>query len=135
MYLSLMILRTIIAGLLTLNLVSCTTNSPADPSKCSAPDVTATGARLGLATGAVVITAQDNYFEPACTEVSDMSELTLVVNNEGRYPHDLTLPNGGAVRVDGGQTAFLTISPDTNQIRFTCTIHPGMDGRIEITGE
>ena len=122
----------LLASLAFLLVASCATNSPADPSACLEPNVGATGQSLGLETAALLIRAHDNYFDPSCTDVPASTELTLVVTNDGRYPHDLTLRDGEGVRVDGGQTAFLVVSTGAGQVRFTCTIHPGMNGELRV---
>ena len=79
---------------------------------------------------AVAIAARDDRFEPRCVELP-AGHATLVVRNEGRHPHNLTLPNGDSIAIDAGQVAFLETTVDAD-LRYTCTIHPGMDGELRI---
>lgn len=116
-----------------LTLSACTTQAPT-PGACESTDVEEVGANLGLSGPAVVVTAHDDYFDPACLRLSESGPITVVVRNEGRYPHDLTLPDGSGVRVDGGQTALLDTRMQAGQVPFVCTIHPGMDGEFEVSG-
>lgn len=78
----------------------------------------------------MTVTALDDEFAPACIEGAAEEVLTLVVRNAGRHPHNLTLETGDGVSVDSGQTAFITASVGQGGMRFVCTIHPGMEGRI-----
>lgn len=71
----------------------------------------------------------DDRFEPSCVEL-DQGPLTIVVRNEGRHPHNLTLPDGTSVAVHAGQVAFLDTMVGHGGVSFTCTIHPGMDGEL-----
>ena len=79
---------------------------------------------------AIAVAAADDRFEPSCIEV-ERGAVTIVVRNEGRHPHNLTLPDGASVAVDAGQVAFLDVAVPDEGIRYTCTIHPGMDGELK----
>ena len=78
----------------------------------------------------MTVTALDNQFAPGCIEGAAGGVLTLVVRNAGRHPHNLTLETGESVSVDSGQAAFITASVGHGGMRYVCTIHPGMEGRI-----
>ncbi|MGH9223367.1 MAG: cupredoxin domain-containing protein [Acidimicrobiales bacterium] len=78
------------------------------------------------------MTALDDRFAPECIEGAADQMLTLVVRNAGRHPHNLTLETGESVSVDSGQAAFITARVGGNGARYSCTIHPGMEGRIVV---
>ena len=95
----------------------------------AASDVTA-DIGPAAAGNAIAIAAVDDRFDPACVELAEAGPVTLVVRNDGRHPHNLTLPDGGAVSVDAGQVAILATTVPAGGVRYTCTIHPGMDGEL-----
>ena len=78
---------------------------------------------------AIAIAAVDDRFEPGCVEV-ERGPMTILVRNDGRHPHNLTLPDGDSVAVDAGQVGILDIVVADDGLRYTCTIHPGMDGEL-----
>jgi plastocyanin len=80
----------------------------------------------------VAIAALDDRFEPACIEVDQPGRLNIVVRNDGRHPHNLTVDEGSAAAVDAGQVAILGIQVSDAGVRYVCTIHPGMVGEIRV---
>ncbi len=80
----------------------------------------------------VTVSARDDRFVPACLNAPREGEITLVVRNEGRHPHNLTLENGDAVSVDSAQVALLTARVGREGLTYVCTIHPGMRGRVGV---
>lgn len=96
----------------------------------TAPASSGVGPASGDARQTVTVTALDDQFAPACIEGTAGDAVTLVVRNAGRHPHNLTLESGESVSVDSGQAAFITAFIDQDGVRYVCTIHPGMDGRI-----
>lgn len=103
---------------------------PPDQACAAAGDVTAAVGTSAVAT-AVAIAAVDDRFEPRCIEV-EPGQLTIVVRNDGRHPHNLALPDGASVAVDAGQVAILEATVPDAGLRYTCTIHPGMDGELKV---
>lgn len=80
----------------------------------------------------VTVSARDDRFDPACIDVPRGGEITLVVRNDGRHPHNLTLENGDSVSVDSAQVALLTARIGPEGLSYVCTIHPGMRGHIGV---
>lgn len=80
----------------------------------------------------LTVTARDDRFDPACIDAAGEGEITLVVRNDGRHPHNLTLENGESVSVDSAQVAFITARVGSEGLDYVCTIHPGMRGRIRV---
>ena len=81
---------------------------------------------------AIAVAAVDDRFEPACVVLDEPIRLSIVVRNGGRHPHNLTMVEGPRVAVDAGQVAILETEVDSDGARFTCTIHPGMDGELRV---
>jgi len=82
---------------------------------------------------AVAIAARDDHFVPECVETAGPGEMLVVLRNEGRHPHNLTVPGAGSVSVDGGQAAVMVVVVGREGLRYVCTIHPGMEGRIQVS--
>ena len=105
----------------------------AGPERSAAPCVAAADvvadSGLGATGTAIAMAAVDDRFEPGCIEV-ERGLVTIVVRNEGRHPHNLTMPDGASVSVDAGQVALLDTAVTAGGVRYTCTIHPGMDGEL-----
>lgn len=83
---------------------------------------------------AVTVAAADDRFVPACIAVASEGEVTVVVRNDGRHPHNLTVAGAASVAVDAGQVGFVSVMVGDGGLRFTCTIHRGMEGRFTVTG-
>ena len=75
-------------------------------------------------------------FEPSEVRAS-VGTLTLVIDNVGRVPHNLTFADealGKTDTVQGGKQASLTVAlAKAGTYRFTCTFHSGMDGKVVVT--
>jgi plastocyanin len=80
----------------------------------------------------LTVTARDDRFDPACIDAAGEGEISLVVRNDGRHPHNLTLADGESVSVDSTQVAFITARVGSEGVDYVCTIHPGMRGRIRV---
>jgi plastocyanin len=80
------------------------------------------------------IVARDDHFDPVCVAVAPGSTVTLVVRNAGHHPHNLTLADESRahVAVDAGQAGFVTATVGSADVRFSCTIHPGMSGVLRV---
>src|SRR5918998_6135253 len=76
----------------------------ADTGSSSAPCLVAPGGEGQSLT----VTARDDRFDPECIDAARQGEITLVVRNDGRHPHNLTLESGDSVSVDSAQVAFIT---------------------------
>ena len=131
--LSLIIIRSPAIYFSAFTLLAAAGCGPSADDRSAAPcvngtDVVAAG-ELGRAGTAIAVAAVDDRFEPGCVEV-ERGPVTIVVRNEGRHPHNLTMPDGASVSVDAGQVAFLDTSVTAGRVRYTCTIHPGMDGEL-----
>lgn len=81
---------------------------------------------------ALAIAADDDRFVPACVVLDSPGDVTLVVRNVGTHPHDITVPGQGSALIDRGQVAFVDVSVDDAGLTFTCELHPGMAGRLEV---
>ena len=87
------------------------------------------------ATGdAVAVAMKDIAFVPQ--EVSAAPGQTVVWTNEEEVPHDVTADSGADFKSDElgeGETFEFTVPADaTGEIRYLCTLHPMMEGRIKV---
>ena len=104
-------------------LVACTPSS--DPSG----DVGA-----GKAPGdAVEVAIEGSTFEPEVIEVTPGQEVTVQVTNDDGAPHDFAIDdlqlNTGTI--ESGEAAYATFTAPSQPVKFVCTFHSGMEGRIE----
>lgn len=87
------------------------------------------------AAGAIKMEAADNIFEPKILTLTPGETVTVEVTNTGRRPHDwtvdgLTLSTG--VMAPGAISHATFTVPDQG-VEFVCTLHRGMDGKIEVS--
>lgn len=70
--------------------------------------------------------------------LAKVGTLTLTIENAGVVPHNLVLNDPGLGHTDtvkGHATATLRLPlTKAGTFRFTCTFHPGMDGKIVVSG-
>lgn len=74
----------------------------------------------------VQMTADDLFFQPASVEITAGEPVTIIVTNEGRVFHDLTIPQRDiTIAVDPGQTVRAGLQIDEpGEYDFLCTV-PG----------
>jgi plastocyanin len=83
-----------------------------------------------VATNAVPM--QNSEFRPNHVTVAAGSTVTWT--NDDDYPHDVTFTGGAESGVlDGGATYEQTFD-EAGTFDYECTIHPGMVGRVTVTG-
>jgi plastocyanin len=97
--------------------------------------VTASGAP-GSQTASLDMT-DDLTFDPNVVKAK-VGNLNLSIKNVGKVPHNLVFDDeslGKTGTVKGGATATLSVRlSKAGSYTFTCTFHPGMDGKVEVTG-
>ena len=82
---------------------------------------------------AIAVAAADDRFVPSCIELPAPGDVTLVVRNDGRHPHNATIGDAG-VAVDAAQVAFLETEVAAGGAELVCTIHPGMTAQLVVRG-
>src|ERR1041385_5057596 len=82
--------------------------------------------------GATKVSVQDNTFKPGTLTVK--SGDTVTFTNDGAVPHTVTATDGADF--DSGTLApgktFSFVASGHGEISYVCTIHPGMQGTIEV---
>jgi plastocyanin len=102
----------------------------------STPATTTAAAETGgtAAKGDVTIEMKDIKFDPAQRTVAVGQ--TVVWRNAEDIPHNVTATDGADFKSDdfskGG--TFEYKAEKSGVVKYTCTLHPGMDGTLRITG-
>jgi len=78
------------------------------------------------------VSVQDNSFSPATIKVAKGDTVTFT--NEGAIDHTVTATSGA--KFDSGSLApgatFKFTAEKAGTVSYVCTIHPGMQGTIEV---
>lgn len=88
----------------------------------------------------VRVEAGEFFFRPSTVRVRDGGPVNLVLDNEGRMRHTLTVPDADfELRADGGEQAIGAFDPpEPGRYEVVCTIpghaDAGMRGTIEVSG-
>jgi plastocyanin len=92
----------------------------------------AAAAQAPATTGAAKVSVQDNTFKPGAIKVK--SGDTVTFTNDGGVAHTVTATDGADF--DSGTLApgktFSFVAAGHGKISYVCTIHPGMQGTIEV---
>ena len=84
---------------------------------------------------ATVVGAPPNVYQPS-TVTAVPGRLTLTLNNKGGTPHNLVFADDGVQGQDIGTTSAPMSSTFTfgapGRYVFVCTIHPGMEGAVQV---
>lgn len=83
---------------------------------------------------AVEVVAKDNAFTPAALKLEPGKEVTVEVTNSGEQPHNFTVEalDLSTGTIEPGDVATATFTGPEDGVEFVCTLHPGMDGRLEL---
>ena len=73
----------------------------------------------------------DNDYDPDDLEVSAGATVEWVI--EGDVAHTVTFDDEDSGNLDSGQSYARTFD-DPGEFDYVCTIHPGMDGTVTVTG-
>jgi plastocyanin len=91
-----------------------------------------TPAAAQAATGTTKVSVQDNTFKPGAIKVKAGDTVTFT--NDGGVAHTVTATDGADF--DSGTLApgktFKVVTSGPGTISYVCTIHPGMQGTIEV---
>jgi plastocyanin len=89
-------------------------------------------AQAPAADGTTKVSVQDNTFKPGTIKVK--SGDTVTFTNDGAVAHTVTATDGADF--DSGTLApgktFSFVAAGHGKISYVCTIHPGMQGTIEV---
>jgi plastocyanin len=91
---------------------------------------------MGPAPGpALEVEAGDNVFSPKTLEVEAGQTTTVEITNTGRIPHDFTIAELGLTTgvLQPGDVATATFAPPAGDVEYTCTLHRGMEGTLEVS--
>ena len=84
--------------------------------------------------GGVAIKMQNIAFAPNATTVKVGQKVTWT--NDDQTDHNVTAQSGASFKSkDFGNGGTFSLTPDkAGTIKYVCTIHPGMDGTLTVTG-
>ena len=83
---------------------------------------------------AVKVEAGDNVFAPRKLTVVSGEVITVEVTNKGRILHDFTIEELALSTgvLQPGEIATATFAAPDDDVDFVCTLHRGMDGKLEV---
>ena len=83
---------------------------------------------------AVKLDAGDNVFSPGKLTLASGEKVTVEVTNKGRMPHDFAIKELGLNTgvLQPGQIATATFTVPNDDVDYVCTLHRGMDGKVEV---
>ena len=85
---------------------------------------------VALASDTIVL--KDSEFRPNHATVPVGTTVTW--QNDDQYPHDVTFDGGPESGMLDGGAAYERTFDAAGQFDYECTIHPGMVGRVTVTG-
>jgi len=98
----------------------------------SGGDSTPAAAQAPASSGSTKVSVQDNTFKPGDIKVK--SGDTVTFTNEGAVAHTVTATEGADF--DSGTLApgktFSFVASGHGKLTYVCTIHPGMQGTIDV---
>jgi plastocyanin len=86
----------------------------------------------GSSGGTGAVTMKNTAFEPGTTNAKVGEKVTWT--NEDPFGHNVTATSGGDFKSGNfGQNKSFSFTPDkAGTIKYTCTLHPGMDGTLTV---
>ena len=101
---------------------------------CSGPNLTGAASDNAPPRGAIEVRARDNRFQPEVLDTRGDTRATIYVLNEGDSPHDFTFDDAHASTgiISPGDSATLRITVPETGARFHCSLHAGMEGRLQV---
>jgi plastocyanin len=115
---------------------ACAGGGDGDPAASRCVPAEEVAADIGAPAGspAIALATVDDRFDPRCVAIAEPGPATLVVRNDGRHSHNLTVDDARRVSVDAGQVAILEVDVTATGLHYVCTIHPGMEGDVQVRG-
>lgn len=78
-----------------------------------------------------VVATRELTWEPAVVQI-EAGSAGLLVENRDMFLHDLTIDGVVRLEVPGGRTRRTQLQLRPGTYAFRCTLHPGMDGTLEV---
>jgi plastocyanin len=125
----------IAATLAALLVAGCGSSSQTSSSSSSSGNSTpATSTPASSSGGATAISMQNIAFSPASSTVKVGQKITWT--NDDSVDHNVTAKSGASFKSgDFGKGGSFSFTPTkAGTIKYVCTIHPGMDGTLTVTG-
>jgi plastocyanin len=109
-------------------------NSGGSASTQSSTPSTSSSSSSSSGGGGISIKMQNIQFSPNAQTVKVGEKVTWT--NEDSVDHNVTAKSGGTFKSSNfGQGATFSFTPTkAGTIKYTCTLHPGMDGTLTVTG-
>jgi len=115
-------------------LTGCGSSSSSSSSSTPAASTPATTTAAPAATGGAAVTMQNIAFAPPVISVKVGQTVTWT--NQDSVDHNVTATKGATFKSDNfGKGGTFTWKADkAGTVSYVCTIHPGMDGKIIVSG-
>jgi plastocyanin len=112
--------------------------SPA-PTSSAAPSAAASPAGATVEVQVATDTGADLQFAPSEVTVRSAADVRLTFENRSTVPHNLTIQEPinvatSMVVAPGTSETVQFTAPGPGEYAFVCTLHPGMGGRLIVTG-
>ena len=115
-------------------LTGCGSSSSSSSSSTPAASTPATTTAAPAATGGAAVTMQNIAFAPPVISVKVGQ--TVKWTNQDSVDHNVTATKGATFKSDnfGKGGTFTWKAGKAGTVSYVCTIHPGMDGKIIVSG-
>ncbi len=103
---------------------------------CAGSPQPSAGVTMGPAAGpALEVEAGDNVFSPQTLVVEAGQTTTVEITNTGRVPHDFTIAELSLTTgvLQPGDVATATFEAPAGDVEYVCTLHRGMEGKLEVS--
>ncbi len=109
----------------------CGSSNNSSSSSASTPAASSSSSSSG---GGVAIKMQNIAFDPKAVTVKVGQKVTWT--NDDSVDHNVTSQSGETIKSQNfGKGATFSFTPTkAGTIKYVCTIHPGMDGTLTVTG-
>jgi len=128
------ILAILAVAAIVVAVAGCGSSSSSTAGSTPAASAPATTSAAPAAAGAAAVTMQNISFTPPVVSVK--AGQTVTWTNQDSVDHNVTATNGATFKSDtfGKGGTFTWKAGKAGTVSYVCTIHPGMEGKIIVSG-